>query len=136
MSVFAELETIVSGHLDRVFGDAVILMPRRQGEVSSIADPDREQITVVGIVDFNPRTISPKGKEQYDAFQPNLAGEKVHVSFDVNVFPSDGARPKQGDRLVAMLKYGTLTFEVVTVEADELGRLVTPCKLLGKGILV
>lgn len=133
MSVFAYLETIVSGHVDAVFGDPITIMPRRRGEVSSAADPDRPESTVVGVVDFNPRTISPKGKEQYDAFQPNLAGEKVHVSFDVNVFASAAARPKQGDRLVAHLKEGTFTFEVVSCEEDGLGRLVAPCKLTGRG---
>lgn len=135
MSIFAEFETLVSDAVDEFFGDEVTLFPRRRGEVSSVADPDRDQITVVGVVDFNPRTVAPKGKEQYDAFQPNLAGEKVHVSFDENAFPP-GGRPKQADRLVAVLKSGTSTLEVVSVEPDELGRFVCPCKLLGQGILV
>lgn len=135
MSIFAEFETLVSGEVDRFFGDEVTLFPRRRGEVSSVADPDRAQITVVGVVDFNPLTVLPKGKEQYDAFQPNLAGEKVHVSFDENAFPA-GGRPKQGDRMVAVLKSGTVTLEVVSVEPDETGRLLCPCKLLGRGIVL
>lgn len=135
MSIFAEFEPLVSEAVDRFFGDEVTLFPRRTGEVSSIADPDRPQITVVGVVDFNPRTVVPKGKEQYDAFQPNLVGEKVHVSFDENAFPA-GARPRQSDRLVAVLKSGTSTFQVVSVEPDELGRFVCPCKLLGSGIVL
>lgn len=135
MSIFADYETLVSGHVDEVFGDEVTLFPRIRGEVSSSIDPSRPQITVVGVVDFNPRTVTPKGKEQYDAFQPNLVGEKVHVSFDENAFALSN-RPRQGDRLVAVLKSGTFTFEVVSVEEDELGRFVCPCKLLGQGVRI
>ncbi|KFL31733.1 hypothetical protein JP75_06610 [Devosia riboflavina] len=136
MSLFADLETLVSAHVDVAFGDPVTHYPRRRGEISGSADPTRSIVTVVGVVDFNPRTVTPKGKEQFDAFQPNLMGEKVHVSFDENAFPGRDARPRQGDRLVAELKTGTFTFEVVTTEPDELGRFVCPCKVLGNGVIL
>lgn len=131
MSAFAEYERLVSGAVDVVFGDPITVLPQRRGEVSASADPDRAQVTVVGVVDFNPRTVTPKGKEQYDAFQPNLVGEKVHVSFDEDAFASRDARPRSGDKLVAVLKTGTFHLQVVSVEPDELGRFVVPCKVLG-----
>lgn len=134
MSLFADLETIVSVNVDWAFGDQVTHLPRRRGEVSSAPDSERPTSTVAGVVDFNPRTVTPKGKEQYDAFQPNLMGEKVHVSFDENAFPSRAARPRQGDWLTCTLKTGPFTFEVVTTEPDELGRFVCPCKVIKEGI--
>lgn len=134
MSLFADLETIVSGYVDEAFGDLVTHVPRRKGEVSSVADTGRAVTTVAGVVDFNPRTVTPKGKEQYDAFQPNLMGEKVHVSFDENAFASRDVRPRSGDWLTATLKAGSFTFLVVSAEPDELGRFVCPCKVLKEGI--
>lgn len=135
MSLFAQYERMVSTAIDGVFGDPVIFQPRRKGEVSSWRDdPDRPPMALTGIVDFNPRITPAKGKEQYDAFQPDLAAEKVHVSFDIEHFVLGRAQwPKQGDLLTASLKDGIHQLEVIVAQPDELGRLLCPCKLLIKG---
>ncbi|WEJ60233.1 hypothetical protein [Devosia sp. FJ2-5-3] len=130
MSIFAQYERIVSTHIDGVFGDPVEFHPKKRGEVSVVDDPIRPKRNLVGIVDFNPRVTPAKGKEQYDAFQPDLAAEKVHVSFDIASFTSRADWPQQGDHLIARLKDGVHRLDVIAAQPDEVGRLVCPCKLL------
>lgn len=130
MSQFAEYETIISAAVDNAFGDPVTITPMAKGELSHSADGTRAIRTVTGIVDFNPRAILPKGKEQYDAFQPNLMGEKAHVSFDENLFSDDAPKPRTGDQLSGTLKSGAFKFEIAVIEPDGLGRIVCACKVI------
>lgn len=129
-SLFAELETLVSDAVDTVMGELIRVEPQTKGEVfAGSADPDRPVVDdVVGIVDINPVTVTAQDEGTYDGFQPQLAGERVHISFAESAFSSAAAWPKQGDLLVAKERSGMPKYRLNhPPQRDGIGRFVCIC---------
>lgn len=128
MAIFSEFEAEVSAAVDDVFGDPIRIIPMVKGRlVSGSEDNSREPRTVVGVVDYNPELVTAKDKGQYDAFQPDAVGVRVHVSFDVGKLGAEDTWPRVGDRLKALSMPGQPVFRVSYVGARELSRVVFHC---------
>jgi len=127
-SPFAELENLISEAVDSVMGEPTRIDRRRKsGRFSSSADDDRDSVTVTGVVDFNPVIADPKDKGQYDGFQPNLSGDKLHVSYAESSFASSDEYPTQDDTIVLTARSGQPSFRISRVDPDGLGRMVCVC---------
>ncbi|MCO5144543.1 MAG: hypothetical protein M9895_00040 [Aquamicrobium sp.] len=127
-SSFAELENLISEAVDSVMGEPTRIDRRRKsGRFSSSADDDRDSVTVTGVVDFNPVIADPKDKGQYDGFQPNLSGDKLHVSYAESSFASSDEHPTQDDTIVLIGRPGQPSFRISRVDHDGLGRMVCVC---------
>lgn len=127
-SLFAELEELVSEAVDTVMGEPTRIDRRKKsGRFSSSADGEAASITVVGVVDFNPVIADPKDKGQYDGYQPNLAGDKLHVSYATSSFASAEEYPTQDDHIVLTARSGCPSHRISRVDHDGLGRLVCVC---------
>lgn len=127
-SSFAELENLISEAVDSVMGEPTRIDRRRKsGRFSSSADDDRDSVTVTGVVDFNPVIADPKDKGQYDGFQPNLSGDKLHVSYAESSFTSKDEYPTQDDTIVLTGRPDQPCFRISRVDFDGLGRMVCIC---------
>lgn len=129
-SLFAELETLASAAVDTVMGELIRVEPQTKGDVfSGSADGTRPVLDdIVGIVDINPVTVSAQDEGTYDGFQPQLAGDRIHVSFAESSFQSAASWPKQGDILVAKERSGMPKFRLNhPPQRDGIGRFVCIC---------
>ncbi|MCZ4270722.1 hypothetical protein [Maritalea porphyrae] len=127
MSVFADLEDLVSDSVDEYFGNEITVLPQHKvSDYGSAADNDRPTFTVLGVIDFIPETIKAKGKEGNDGFLPNLTGKVAHVSIRDEELQSKGM-PKQGDVFTATLKDGPVSLKISAIHPDKLGRTVFVC---------
>jgi len=127
-SLFAELEELVSEAVDTVMGEPTRIDRRKKaGRFSSSADGETASITVVGVVDFNPVIADPKDKGQYDGYQPNLSGDKLHVSYAVSSFTSTEDHPKQDDHIALIARTGCPSHRISRVDYDGLGRMICVC---------
>jgi hypothetical protein len=140
-SLFATLfEPKASDAIDGLYGEVFLIERKVKGTVfGSVADGSRPAVYVAGIMDVNPITTTLQDKSSYDGLQPQVAGEKYHVSFDVSKFTDPSALPQKDDFLTA----GTLTatggvdtflknpafptVRVLTVDPDGIGRVVCVC---------
>jgi hypothetical protein len=128
-SLFAELETLVSSAVDTVMGERTRIEPQRRGEVfGSSADNSRPILEVVGVVDFNPVAVTAQDEGTYDGFQPQLAGDKIHVSYALSSFPNAAAYPKAGDVIIAVERPGMPKFRLTRdPDHDGVGRMICVC---------
>lgn len=129
-SLFAGLETLASASIDTVMGELIRVEPQAKGDVfAGSADSTRPVLDdVVGIVDINPVTVTAQDEGTYDGFQPQLAGDRTHVSFAESSFLSAASWPKQGDILVAKERSGMPKFRLThPPQRDGIGRFVCIC---------
>lgn len=127
-TLFARMETAVSAAVDNVYGEPTRIVPRKMGEfVRGSSDPTRMERDVMGVIDFNPVTVRSKEMSEYDGYRPELDGEKVHVSYTASRLGSPVIPPAVGDYIVALDRPGTPRFQVVSVEADGIGRILCRC---------
>lgn len=140
-SLFATMfEPKASDAIDGLYGEIFLIERKVKGAVfGSVADSSRPAVYIVGIMDVNPITTTLQDKSSYDGLQPQVAGEKYHVSFDVSKFTVAADLPQKDDFLTA----GTLTLvgnvpnfvknpafptvRVLTVDPDGIGRVVCVC---------
>lgn len=125
MSVFSELERLVSAAVDETMSERIRIEPKKAGQYFGSADPDRAPMIVVGAPDFNPVTLIAQDTSKYDGARPPIAGEKLHVSFDEAKFPS--WKPRAGDELVFLDRPGDLKVSVTRIDQDGYGRFVCVC---------
>jgi hypothetical protein len=133
VSVFAQLEERASAAVDHVYAERVRIDRKlmRKSAFEAAADDNRTSITVLGVVDINPKTIELADKSEYDGMGAQIRGESVHVSFDLSRFETDDDRPAQGDRLIAEDRSPAPAYRVTRVDPDGLGRIVCVCALDG-----
>jgi hypothetical protein len=98
VSRFAEAESIVSTTNDAWYGEETRIVPMAKGQYFA-ASVNGEFLDVVGIVDINPVTVVAQDEGGYDGMQPGLAGERMHVSYDLSLFTDLLRVPKQGDEI-------------------------------------
>jgi hypothetical protein len=141
MSLFRSFyEPMVSDHIDRLYADQILIERMAKGNYfGAVADGSRAHLVIPGIIDVNPVTVTLQDEGSYDGMQPQLAGEKYHVSFDLNKFPTPSAQPKQDDLLTAVIVTGTVLVPVMTpdpnfpklrvtrVDPDGINRIVCVC---------
>lgn len=126
MSVFAELERLVSAAVDETMSERIRIEPKKAGQyLSGSADPDRAPMTVVGAPDFDPVTLIAQDTSKFDGARPAVAGEKLHISFDVAKFPL--WQPQKPDELVFVDRPGQPRVSVTRVDRDGYGRFVCVC---------
>lgn len=129
-SLFAELETLASAAVDTVMGELTRIEPQGRGDVfAGSADPDRPVLNnVVGIVDFSPIVVTAQDEGTYDGFQPQAAGDKIHISYAESSFPNAAAWPRQGDIIVAIERSGMPKFKLTrSPDRDGIGRFICVC---------
>lgn len=125
-SLFAELETRVSAEVDRVYAERTSIRPRvKTQHFGSVADADKQQIEVLGVVDFNPVVAQPRDLGQYDGFQPKLTGDRIIVSYTATLFTPE-TMPKDGYEIV-LVERNDKVLSISRVEPDGLGRVVCVC---------
>ena len=128
MSIFAGFERLITGAVDKYMGEPILIEPRLVGGyVKGPADVSRSTLTVIGLVDLNPVVLETKRKGKYDAYEPDLLGQRVHVSMDAAQFMARSLWPTKGDNLTAITMDGTPKWQVSAVEPDGLGRFVCIC---------
>lgn len=129
MSIFADLETLVSTEVDAHMGEPTRIVRKVAGQYfSRSADVERAKIDAVGVVDFNPIMARPKDMGQYDGYQPELAADRIHVSYAVTAFRCREEWPAGNDDIVLLdpSRQGR-RIRITRVDPDELGRLVCVC---------
>jgi len=129
-SLFAELETLASAAVDTVMGELFRIEPQAKGGVfAGSADGARPVLDdVVGIIDFKPVTITAQDEGTYDGFQPQLAGDEIHISFAESSFPNAASWPKAGDHVVAKERSGMPKFKLSrSPDRDGIGRFICVC---------
>lgn len=131
MSIFSELEKLVSGAIDTTMGERTRILRRKKGEYfSGSEDSSRPPLDIVGVVDYNPVVAKVQVKGQYDGFQPSITSGKAHVSYDIHAFTSPAQYPREHDEIVAYMPapIGTLYLRVTRVDPDYLGRILCVCE--------
>jgi len=137
MSIFSELERLVSDAINTTMGDPTRILRRKKGEyLAGSEDTSLPPIDVIGVFDFNPVIATVQDKSQYDGFQPSIAAGKVHVSYDIHLFPSPAHYPRQNDEIVATLPapHGAVRLRISRVDPDYLGRLICVCEPTTAGV--
>ncbi len=125
-SLFSDLEKRVSEAVDGLYGEAVCIEPRKAGrQLASAEDLSRPPTETWGVVDFNPVVAKPKDMGQYDGYQPTVSADRIIISFDDDKLPADTA-PNDWIRLLDPDRKG-LTFRIVRMDPDGLGRIVCAC---------
>lgn len=130
MTEFSALEQLVSDAIDGVFAESIRVIPMAKGGGdynSRSEDTEREEIDAIGIIDYNPVVATVVDKGQYDGFQPAVAGEKIHVSFDMDQFQGVYL-PRHRDVLVFVDRVGQPRVSISRdPEPDGIGRIVCFC---------
>lgn len=128
-SLFAELETLVSSAVDTVMGELIRFDPMKSGDVfASSADGARQQVTVVAVIDFNPVAVTAHDERTYDGFQPQLAGDRVHISVALSSFQDASLYPQANDVAVALERPGMPKFRITRApDHDGIGRMICVC---------
>ena len=127
MQKFAAYETIVSEHVDDMFGERIRIEPRADGEFTKVgSDPGRPSIDVTAIVDFEPKVLKSRNSGRFDADSTDLSGEKLHVSVKELLVPY---RLQPGDHIHLLDRAAPYPSKVSisTVEPDGLGRILVRC---------
>lgn len=124
-SLFAELESLVSEAIDTVYGEPTRIERVQKGQV--FAGSASSSIDRIGIVDINPVTVRVQDEGSNDGMQPQLAGEKIHVSYDESSFAA-GEVPEVGNKIVAFTRPGAPAYLVTRVDPDGIGRFICVCK--------
>ncbi len=129
MTLFADLETLVSAEVDALMAEATRIERKVAGQYfARSADAERPPLEVAGVVDYNPVIARPKDMGQYDGYQPSLAGDRIHVSYTAALFPSRGLWPADGDEIHLLdPKRNGVRLRVTRTDPDELGRIVCIC---------
>lgn len=128
MSLFAELESLVSNAIDTVHGEATRIVRKKAGKVfSGTADSSRPTKDVIGIPDFNPLVVTTKDEGTYDGFQPQLGADRIHVSYDTSRFDSTAEWPVDGDEIMLLERDGQPVVRVSRVDPDGMGRINCVC---------
>lgn len=119
--IFAKLEALASGAVDRQFGERVHVVPRSAGPfVGGGPDPDRVAFEATAIVDLTPVLTST---ERSGAAATSLSVDAIHVSFATSALVFT---PHKGDRIVA-LERAERAFAISTIEPDGVGRVLCRC---------
>lgn len=129
-SLFAELETLASAAVDTVMGELTRIEPQSKGGVfAGSADGSRPVLdNIIGIPDFNPVTVTAQDEGTYDGFQPQLAGDRIHVSYAESSFPNAASWPQAGDYIVLKERSGIAKLKVHRgPERDGIGRFICIC---------
>lgn len=127
MQKFATYETIVSDHVDDMFGERIRIEPRADGEFAKVgSDPGRPAIDVTAVVDFEPKVLKSRNSGRFDADSTDLSGEKLHVSVKETLVPY---RLRAGDHVLFLDRGAPYPAKasVATVEPDGLGRILIRC---------
>jgi len=131
MSIFSELEKLVSDAVDTTMGEPTRILRRKKGEFfAGSEDTSLPPLDIVGVFDFSPVVATVQDKSQYDGFQPSIAAGKVHVSYDIHRFSSPAQHPRQNDEIIATLPapIGAVRLRITRVDPDYLGRLICVCE--------
>ncbi len=129
-SLFAELEALASSAVDTVMGELTRIDPQGKGDVfAGSADGTRPVIDdIVGIVDLSPIVVTAQDEGTYDGFQPQLAGDRIHVSYAESSFPNAAAWPKKGDFIIAKERSGMPKYRLTRdPDRDGIGRFICVC---------
>jgi hypothetical protein len=126
---FADLEALVSEHIDDLYGEPIKVVPRADGEfiAAPSGDPGRAEYTVTGILDLQPKVVRMRSIGRDDADSSEIATDMVHVSFDVRDLGERASWPRRGDLLMATDRAFDNAFRVVNPEFDGIGRLICRC---------
>lgn len=128
VSRFSELEDrFLSPVIDGFYGEATRVVRKAPGEFFGSSE-NGEYFDVVGIVDMNPVTVLAQDQSAYDGLQPQLAGDRIDVSYDLSLFNNLQTPPEAGDEIWA------LTREIVIGLTDAQKRPLTD--ILGDPVLV
>lgn len=132
MSRFAAAEQVVSDAIDGWYGDKTRIQRQSSGGYFAGA-AEGDPFVVTGIVDENPITIRVQDEGSYDGMQPQLGGDKWHVSYDISKFPVGEDLPDQGDHITILLEDGVTAnpafpkLRVTRRDHDGIGRVVCVC---------
>ncbi len=124
-SLFSELEVLVSNAIDTVYGEPTRIYRQQKSEFFGSEEGDF--FDVIGIVDVNPVTVVAQDEGAYDGMQPQLAGERYHVSYDLSLFPTPSQQPVQDSIIVAPTRSDVPKLRVTRVDPDGIGRIVCVC---------
>ena len=127
MTIFADLERLASAAVDERMAEATRIELRVAGQYfSRSADVDRSSLNAAGVVDYNPVMVRPKDMGQYDGYQPELAGDRIHVSYADHQFAGRADWPEPGDEIVLIAR-ADRRLRISRADPDELGRIVCVC---------
>ena len=127
-SIFSALEKRVSEAVDQLFAERTLIYRQDAGKFFASAENTSEPtIEVVGIIDFNPVAVVAQDRGQYDGFQPVVEGSRIHVSYELDKFPSMDYWPQQNSIIVAPDRPGQPKFKISRVDPDGIGRVICVC---------
>jgi len=127
-SRFAEFERLITGAVDEYMAEPILFEPYLAGAfVSGSADPSRQTLTVLGIIDLQPKAIETKHKGMYEGYMPDMRTQVIEISIDVAQFTSRAGWPRKDDKLTAITQDGSPAYQVSATYPDGMGRLVCVC---------
>lgn len=127
-SKFADLfEPLVSAAIDDIYGEPTRIFRMVKNQIFAASASGDAPIDVIGVIDVNPVTVTAQDEGSYDGMQPQLAGEKYHVSYDLSLFTVPGTQPVQGSEIEATTRSEIPRLRVTRVDPDGIGRIVCVC---------
>ena len=128
-SLFAAYESLVSEAIDRVYGESTRIEYFKKDKVfGSDVDSERPAFDIIGIPDFNPVTVTTKDEGSYDGFQPTIAANRIHISYDLSLFQDPSQYPSQNAVITLLERAGTPRVTVMAPpEHDGIGRILCVC---------
>lgn len=126
-SLFAELEARASEAVDYLYGEPLVVKHTSKGDFSGIKAAGRAPYPVTGVLDINPTTTQVADMSANDGLVPILPGEKIHVSFDLSLFPDPLDIPVEKTWIFTE-RTEWPKLEVEYVKPDGIGRIVCVCR--------
>lgn len=127
MSEFDDIESLVSETIDETYGDEIVIIRTARGEFFTKSQADKTHV-VTGIIDLNPMVIQVQDKSQYDGFQPDVSGQKVHISIDLDEFQKQADQPDQHDILEVEKGCNKGRYKIsAKPQNDGIGRILCVC---------
>jgi hypothetical protein len=127
-SPFAALDRVTARAVETLMGEALRLLPMREGKYSAGgADPDRQTRDLRGMltIDEVPQRIDGDGVGSNFGHELDAGG--IRVSFAKEFFTSLSDRPRKGDRIQALAVEGQPIFEIVRPAPDNASRIIFHC---------
>lgn len=123
MSNFSEAWSARQPQLDRIFAEAIRLVPMLAGGyAAAIPDPDRAERQMLAIITERPERKHIVENSTGRDFDRGLVLAETVASIDQALLGNE--LPKAGDLIVAVDRPEAPTFEITVVESDGLARVL------------
>lgn len=121
-SPFDALDAALSASCLDAFGEQAVLKPRRATDFSQIADPERQEVEIVGVYSAGPGETPIKGKSTGGEFSgpTRFATMRAEFWIDAETIAYLPYKIATGD-LIVLTDRGGKVYEVVAAQPTDMG---------------